>query len=179
MATRARPRVVVPSTRRRARRKPPRAIAARQVAGEGAALVERLRACADVTATAFEHSESTRNNARANDVLEGLIRKARHQGDAFALIEAYDEERRAHVRVRGRHGAVGVGARRERGGGRATRARGARADGARAVRVPERDVRAEGVSTTRGGEDAVGGVRAVREEDGTEAVRDGAARGRR
>ena len=29
-----------------------------------------------------------------NDVLEGLIRKARHQGDAFALIEAYDEERR-------------------------------------------------------------------------------------
>lgn len=94
MATRARPRVVVPSTRRLGARlagRAPRAIAARQVSGEGAALVERLRACADVTATAFENSESTRNNARANDVLEGLIRKARHQGDAFALIEAYDE----------------------------------------------------------------------------------------
>ncbi|ABO94344.1 predicted protein [Ostreococcus lucimarinus CCE9901] len=91
MATRlrapSRPRVAPARASRRSRvAAPPRAIGVRQVAGEGAALVDRLRACAEVTAESFGADESS-----AVSVLDGLVRKVRYSGDAFALLEAYDD----------------------------------------------------------------------------------------
>jgi len=67
-------------------RAPTRAIGVRQVAGEGEALVDKLRACAKVTSESFGAEKSS-----AVSVLDGLVRKIKYSGDAFVLLEAYDD----------------------------------------------------------------------------------------
>ena len=60
-------------------------ITARQVSGEGEELVRRLRRCAEVTSESFGRSRSD-----APAVLDALVRKVRHSGPSFALVEAVE-----------------------------------------------------------------------------------------
>ena len=60
-------------------------IVARQVSGEGEELVRKLRRCAEVTSESFGRSRSD-----APAVLDALVRKVRHSGSSFALVEAFE-----------------------------------------------------------------------------------------